>query len=75
MIDDREGNRTAHVADDIVGRGIIKIFTNGDLPTNPMLLSECLVCGGIFTFEDSWPHYKSECKVSPEQPFALVAGW
>src|SRR6202041_2295892 len=37
-------------------------------------LSECLVCGGIFTFEESWAHYISTCKVSPEQPFAIVAG-
>ena len=58
--------------DDIVGRGIVKIFTNGDLPTNPMRLSECLVCGGILTFEQSWAHYKSDCKVSSEQPFAII---
>ena len=41
--------------DDIamVGKPFIVLSTNGDLPTNPMRLSECMVCGGVFTRDQS----------------------
>jgi len=32
--------------EDKVGKLFVMIFTNGDLPKNPMMLSECVVCGG-----------------------------
>jgi hypothetical protein len=35
----------------MVSKPFIVLSTNGDLPTNPMRLSECMVCGGVFTRE------------------------
>ena len=44
--------------DDVVlaGKPFIVLFTKGDLPTNPMSLRECVVCGGFFTHEESREH-------------------
>lgn len=35
----------------MVSKPFIVLSTNGDLPTNPMRLRECMVCGGVFTRE------------------------
>jgi len=48
----------------------IVLSTNGDLPNNPMRLSECMVCGGVFTRTQSRKHSEVRCQPSPEQPFA-----
>ena len=40
------------------------ILTNGDLPTNPISLRECAVCGGVFTREQSQEHYYVPCPPS-----------
>ena len=50
------------------------IFTNGDLPTNPMSLRECAVCGGVFTRDESREHSEARCHPSLEQPLAIVTG-
>lgn len=56
----------------IAGKPFIVLFTNGDLPTNPMRLSECMVCGGVFTRKQSREHSKVRCQPSPEQPFSIT---
>ncbi len=38
---------------DRVGKIFIMLSTNGDLPTNPMRLRECVVCGEFFTRDES----------------------
>jgi len=48
--------RLLTMADDTIGKSFTVIFTNGDLPTNPMSLRECAVCGGVFTRDQSWSH-------------------
>jgi hypothetical protein len=60
--------------DDIAmaGKPFIVISTNGDLATNPMSLRECLVCGGVFTRDESREHSDARCEPSPEQPFAAA---
>jgi hypothetical protein len=40
MAEDNSANRREWVADDRVGKIFIRIFTNGDLPMNPMMLGE-----------------------------------
>ena len=56
----------------VVGKPFIMLSTNGDLPTNPMRLSECMVCGGVFTREQSRKHSKVRCQPSPEQPLSIT---
>jgi hypothetical protein len=34
------------MTEDRVGKLFVMLFTNGDLPTNPLYLRECWVCGG-----------------------------
>jgi len=58
------------MSEDRVGKLFIRIFTNGDLLTNPMSLGECLVCGGVFTRDESRQHCEVPCQPSPQQPFA-----
>jgi hypothetical protein len=60
--------------DDIAmdGKPFIVLSTNGDLITNPMRLSECMVCGGVFTREQSRKHSEVRCQPSPEQPLAAA---
>jgi hypothetical protein len=41
---------------DSIGKLFITVYTNGDLPTNPMSLRECLVCGEFFTRDESREH-------------------
>ena len=60
--------------DDTIGKSFTVIFTNGDLPTNPMSLRECAVCGGVFTRDESQEHSEARCQPSLEQPFAIVTG-
>jgi hypothetical protein len=52
--------------EDRFGKIFIKLFANGDLPTNPMCLRECVVCGEVFTREESWEHTEVPCQPSPE---------
>jgi hypothetical protein len=42
--------------------------TNGDLPTNPMCLRECLVGGEVFNRTDSLAHTEIPCQPSSQQP-------
>jgi hypothetical protein len=58
--------------DDRVGKLFIMVFTNGDLPTNPMCLRECVVCGEFFTREESGKHTEIWCQPSPQQPSAAA---
>jgi hypothetical protein len=51
--------------DDMVGKAFIKFSTNGDLPTNPMSLRECLNCGGVFTRDEARDHWDALCQPSP----------
>ena len=44
----RGSERLLTMRDDTIGKSFNVIFTNGDLPTNPMSLRECAVCGGVF---------------------------
>jgi hypothetical protein len=55
--------------EDRVGKPFIVLSTNGDLPTNPMSLRECFVCGGVFTRDQSREHSDVRCQPSREQPF------
>ena len=63
-----------NMTQDRIGKSFTVIFTNGDLPTNPMSLRECAVCGGVFTRDQSWSHAQIPCQPSLEQPFAIVTG-
>ena len=74
MAEDSSANRSEWVGDDRVGKSFVVIFTNGDLPDNPMSLRECAVCGGVFTREQSREHSYIPCPPSSEQPFAIVSG-
>jgi hypothetical protein len=56
--------------DDMVGKAFIKFSTNGDLPTNPMSLRECLNCGGVFTRDQSRDHWDAPCWPSRSRLFA-----
>ena len=56
--------------EDTIGKIFIRIFTNGDLLTKPMSLGECLVCGGVFTREESRQHSEVPCQPSLQQPLA-----
>ena len=60
------------MTDERVGKGFTVIFTNGDLPTNPMSLRECMVCGGVFTRDQSWAHSQIPCPPSAIQPLGVV---
>jgi hypothetical protein len=57
---------------DRVGKLFVMMFTNGDLPTNPMCLRECLVCGEVFNRIDSMAHAQMPCPPFPQRPFAIV---
>jgi hypothetical protein len=59
---------------DWVGKVFVVIFTNGDLPNNPMSLRECYVCGGIFTRDESREHSEVRCQPSQLQPLAAITG-
>jgi hypothetical protein len=72
MAEDSCRNRSEWVGDDRVGKSFIVMSTNGDLPTNPMSLRECLVCGGVFTRDESRDHSDARCQSSPEQPLAAA---
>jgi hypothetical protein len=73
MAEDSSANRSEWVRDDRVGKSFIVMSTNGDLlPTNPMSLRECLVCGGVFTRDESREHSEVPCQSSPGQPFAAA---
>ena len=72
MGEDSNVNRSEWAGDDRVGKSFIVMSTNGDLPTNPMSLRECLVCGGVFTRDESRDHSDARCQPSPEQPYAIV---
>ncbi len=72
MADDKNANRSEWVPYDRVGKAFTVIFTNGDLPTNPMSLRECMVCGGVFTRDQSREHCEARRQPSPEQPFAAA---
>lgn len=58
--------------EDKVGKLFVMMFTNGDLPTNPMCLRECLVCGEVFNRIDSLAHMDMPCQPSPQQPFSIT---
>ena len=58
------------MAEDHVGKPFIVLSTNGDLPTNPMSLRECMVCGGVFTRDESRERSEVRCQPSPRQPLA-----
>jgi hypothetical protein len=49
----------------------IMLTTNGDLPTNWMRLGECMVCGEVFTREQSRKHSEARCQPSPDQPLSI----
>jgi hypothetical protein len=49
---------------DTVGKLFIVVSTNGDLPTNQMRLRECVVCGGVFTRNQSREHCEIPCPPS-----------
>jgi hypothetical protein len=72
MAEDSSANRSKWVADDRVGKIFIRIFTNSDLPMNPTMLGECVVCGGVFTRDQSREHCEARCQPSSEQPFAVA---
>jgi hypothetical protein len=72
MAEDSSANRSVPVGDDQVGKPFIVLFTNGDLPTNPMSLRECLVCGGVFTRDESREHSDVRCQPSFEHSFAAT---
>jgi hypothetical protein len=58
--------------EDRIGKLFVMMFTNGDLPTNPMCLRECLVCGEVFNRIDSLAHMEMRCQPSSEQPFSIT---
>ena len=60
--------------EDKVGKLFVMVFTNGDLPTNPMSLRECVVCGDVFDRPAAMLHAESPCQSSPLQPLAIVSG-
>jgi hypothetical protein len=72
MGEDSNVNPSEWAGDDRVGKSFIVMSTNGDLPTNPMSLRECLVCGGVFTRDESRHHSDARCQLSPKQPYAIV---
>lgn len=56
--------------EDRVGKLFIMVFTNRDVPTNPMSLRECMVCGEFFTRDESRAHSDIQCPPSQLQPLA-----
>jgi hypothetical protein len=50
----------------------VMMFTNGDLPTNPMCVRECMVCGEVFNRIDSLAHTEIPCQPSPLRPLAAA---
>jgi hypothetical protein len=77
MAEDSSANRSEWFGDDRVGKVFIRIFTNGDLrdlPKNPVMLSECMVCGGVFSREQSREHSYIPCLPSSEQPLLIASG-
>ena len=59
---------------DRVGKVFNVVFTNGDLPMNPMCLRECMVCGGVFSRDQLLEHSQAPCQPSLQQPFAAITG-
>jgi|HubBroStandDraft_1064217.scaffolds.fasta_scaffold1680130_2 hypothetical protein len=60
------------MTDDTIGKSFTVIFTNGDLPNNPMSLRECAVCGGVFTHEQAREHRDVVCPPSAIQPLGIA---
>lgn len=60
--------------DERVGKSFVVVFTNGDLPNSAMSLRECVVCGRVFTRDQSWAHSQIPCQPSLERPLAVVTG-
>jgi hypothetical protein len=58
--------------EDKVGKLFVMMFTNGDLPTNPMCLRECMVCGDVFNRDESLAHAEIPYPPSPQQPLAAA---
>ncbi len=56
--------------EDRVGKLFIMVFTNGDLPTNPMCLRECMVCGELLNRYEALQHTDMPCQPSARQPLA-----
>ena len=73
MVDDRKANGEG-VADDHVGKLFIRVFTNGDLPMNPMMLGECVVCGGVFTRDETQKHAEIPCEPTTSKSLAAITG-
>jgi hypothetical protein len=61
------------MTDESVGKSFLVIFTNGDLPSNPMSLRECSVCGDVFTQDQTVAHYYAHCDLSPDRSLAAIA--
>jgi|GEM_PF-1579299 len=59
-----------HLVNDRNGKVFITLRSNGDLPTNPMSLRECMVCGDVFTHDESREHSEVACQPWPQQPLA-----
>lgn len=71
-MDEDNARRVEWIADDRVGKSFIVMSTNGDLLNNPVYLGECVICGGVFTHDESIAHLEARCLPSPEQPYAIV---
>jgi hypothetical protein len=54
----------------MAGKPLLMLSTYGDLPTNPMHLRECVVCGDVFPREQARKHCEVRCQPSLEQPFS-----
>jgi hypothetical protein len=74
MVDDQKGNRCKG-NDWVIPKPFIVVFSNGDLPTSPMNLRECIVCGGVFTREESREHSEVRCQPSSGEIFSRGRGW
>ena len=55
---------------DRVGKLFITVYTNGDLPTNPMTLWECVVCGEFISRDESVKQTDIPRQPSAQQPLA-----
>jgi|GraSoiStandDraft_14_1057315.scaffolds.fasta_scaffold762822_1 hypothetical protein len=64
--------RELNMSADMVGKIFVMVSSSGDLPTNPLSLRECMVCGKVFNREQSREHYYVPCPPSSEQPFAVT---
>ena len=71
-MDEGNASEIERVADERVGKSFIVMSTNGDLSSNPMYLGECVICGGVFTHDESIAHLEAPCLPSLEQPYAIA---